>query len=354
MYGFAPKPPAATTATVEREDKNYFGGKAALREVTLSFGPQSLPKIHLLVVVPNKRSGPAPTFLGINFCGNHAVLDDSAIRLSTNWVYDNCAGSKNNVPTEASRGKQLDTWAVEQSIDRGYALALFHTADIDPDRDDFTDGVHPHFYTSGQKKPARHEWGTIAAWAWGVSRAVDYLVTCDDVDKGRIAAVGHSRNGKTVLLAAALDERIALAIPHQSGCGGAAPSRGRVGETVKQINDRFPHWFNDEFAAFNDQVERLPFDQHALVALVAPRPVLLSNAALDQWANPAGQFEVLQAARPVYKLFDADDLGDAKMPPPGKLLAGRLGYFIRDGKHSMTKEDWKIFLDFADHHWRRK
>jgi dienelactone hydrolase len=242
-------------------------------------------------------------------------------------------------------------WAIRNTIDRGYAVALFYTGDIDPDRDDWTDGVHPHFYKAGQTKPARNDWGTIAAWAWGMQRAVDYLVTDKDIDPKRIAAVGHSRNGKTALLAAAFDDRIALVIPHQAGCGGTAPSRGKIGESVKAINEHFPHWFNDEFTAFNGQPERLPFDQHALVALVAPRPVLLSNAQEDQWANPAGQFEVLQAARPAYALYGADDLKDAKMPELNHLIDGKLGFYIRPGKHAMTAGDWKVFLDFADRHF---
>jgi hypothetical protein len=181
---------------------------------------------------------------------------------------------------------------------------------------------------------------------------VDYLVTDPDVDGRRIAAVGHSRNGKTALLAAAFDERIALAIPHQAGCGGTAPSRGKIGESVQQINEGFPHWFNGEFKEFNEAPERLPFDQNALVALCAPRAVLFSNAEEDQWANPAGQFEVLRAADPVYRFLGAEGLGAERVPELGKLLDSRLGYFIRKGKHAMTAEDWGVFLDFADKNLR--
>ncbi|MEX2187683.1 MAG: acetylxylan esterase [Pirellulales bacterium] len=351
MYGYFPAAETKVVGHVDVEDKNYFGGKATKRQVTLTLGDGSLPKIHLLVIVPNRRQGPAPVFVGINFCGNFAVLDDKEIPLTDAWVYDSCAGGKDNRPTEASRGGQADMWAVEQTIDRGYAVALFHTADIDPDKPDFTDGIHPHFVKAGQTERGDHDWGTIAAWAWGIHRAVDYIVTDKEIDAKRIAVVGHSRNGKTALLAGAFDERIALAIPLQAGCGGTAPSRGTVGESVKRINTSFPHWFCDEFKKFNDHPEKLPFDQHCLVALMAPRPVLLANAVEDTWANPAGQFEVLQAARPVYKLFDADDLGDAKMPPPGKLIDGKLGYYIRAGKHSMTKGDWNVFCDYADKHF---
>jgi hypothetical protein len=152
-------------------------------------------------------------------------------------------------------------------------------------------------------------------------------------------------------LAAAFDERIALVIPLQAGCGGTAPSRGTIGESVKQINDRFPHWFDDEFKQFNEHVDRLPFDQHCLIALVAPRPVLLANATEDTWANPGGQFEMLKAADPVYRLLGATGLAVSQMPEPNRLVKSTLGYYIRPGKHSMTKLDWTAFLDFADQHF---
>jgi hypothetical protein len=182
-------------------------------------------------------------------------------------------------------------------------------------------------------------------------RAVDYLYTDRDIDTNRVAVFGHSRNGKTALLAGALDERIDLIFCHQAGCGGSAPSRGKIGESVKQINDRFPHWFCGAFKAFNEQPERLPFDQHALAALCAPRPLLFSNAVEDSWANPAGQFEMLRLADPVYRLLGVEGLGTTVAPPEGQLLASRLGYYIRAGKHSTTPQDWTAFLDFADRHW---
>jgi hypothetical protein len=348
MYGRAPAAPPAVRARVEREDPNYFGGKATKKELALEFGPPGTPPIHLLLVVPNRRSRPAPAFVGLNFCGNHTLLDDPTVSLSTIWMPERCPGCEGNRAHDSGRGQQVDVWAIEQSIDRGYAVATAYSGDMDPDRPDFSDGLHPHFLRPGQTAPADDEWGCIAAWAWGLSRMVDYLVTDPAIDAQRIAVVGHSRLGKTALLAAAFDERIALAIPHQAGCGGTAPSRGTVGESVKQINESFPHWFCGNFKQFNAQVDKLPFDQHCLVALVAPRPVLFTNAVEDQWANPDGQFTVLAAAEPVYKLLGAGGLEDQSRPEIGRLSAGTLGYYIRPGKHSMTGEDWQVFLDFAD------
>jgi hypothetical protein len=228
-------------------------------------------------------------------------------------------------------------------------VATFYSGDIDPDRPDVREGIQPHFQKKGEKA-GPHDWGTIAAWAWGLQRAVDYLLTTQDIDRTRIAVVGHSRLGKTALLAGAFDERIALVVPHQAGCGGTAPSRGKVGESVKQINNGFPHWFNGAFKEFNDRPDRLLFDQNCLAALVAPRPMLFSNAVEDTWANPEGQFQVLLATDPVYRFLGVEGLGAKEMPPPGKLLDSRLGFYLRPGKHSMTKEDWKVFLDFADKH----
>src|SRR5262249_7964393 len=184
------------------------------------------------------------------------------------------------------------------------------------------------------------DWATIAAWAWGLMRGVDYLLTDKDIDGKRIAVVGHSRLGKTALLAAAFDDRIALSIPLQAGCGGTAPSRGKVGESVKAINTGFPHWFTGAFQDFNAKPGRLPFDQTCLVALCAPRPVLFANAVEDSWANPDGQFQVLKAADPVYRFLDAGGLDAKEMPPVNKLVDSKLGYFIRPGKHSMTRDDW--------------
>jgi hypothetical protein len=351
MYGRAPQPPDKVTAAVEREDQQFFGGKATKKEVTLSFGPPSAPKLHLLLVVPNARSKPAPAFIGINFYGNHTVVKDPSIARPTAWVPSGAPGAKDNLATEAGRGAQAEGWALEASIDRGYAIATFYCGDVDPDRADVREGIQPHFLKPGQDKPGPNDWGTIAAWAWGAQRVVDYLVTNSDIDKAHIALVGHSRLGKATLLAAAFDERIALAIPHQAGCGGTAPSRGKVGESVKQINDRFPHWFDATFKEFNEQPDRLPFDQNCLVALMAPRPVLLSNAVEDTWANPAGQFEVLQGADSVYRLLGVEGLGTKQIPETEKLLDSRLGYYIRPGKHSMTAGDWKVFLDYADKHF---
>ncbi|MHC1762718.1 MAG: acetylxylan esterase [Verrucomicrobiia bacterium] len=341
MYGH--RPPGSARFEVQGADRQFFGGKATRKQVTLRFDRPGAPKVDLLVVIPNKREKPVPAFVGLNFSGNHTLVDDPAVPLPDSWMRDG-PGVSNHKATDAGRGTQIKTWALEQTIDRGYAVAVLYYGDVEPDRPNAPDGIRASFQD--------YDWGAVAAWAWGLSRGVDYMVADSAIDPKRIAVVGHSRNGKAALVAAAFDERIAMAIPLQAGCGGTAPSRGTVGESVKQINTSFPHWFNAEFKKFNEHPDRLPFDQHCLIALCAPRPVLLPNAMEDQWANPNGQFEMLQAAEPVYKLLGAEGLEAEKMPEPGKLVSSPLGYYIRPGKHSMTTEDWKVFLDFADRNLR--
>jgi hypothetical protein len=364
MYGEIPPKPAKVDFKSEVVDKKFLDGKATLKLVTISIRGSEIPKIDLMVVTPNAARS-APAFLALNFCGNHAVHPDARIPLAHGWLSSNCKGCTNNHATDAARGAQAADWPLEEIISRGYALATFCNADVDSDRANVSDGVHAWAAkerTGSATNSLTHDRGCIAGWAWGFQRCVDYLVTDRGIDDSRIAAVGHSRNGKTALLAAAFDERIALAIPHQAGCGGTGPSRvapelakpqanGRpIAETVAVINKSFPHWFNAEFKKFNDRPETLPFDQNCLVALMAPRPVLLSNAQDDQWANPSGQFAVLKAAEPVYKLLKAGGCDASEMPPHDKLVSSKLGYYIRPGRHAMTSGDWSVFLDFADKH----
>jgi (4-O-methyl)-D-glucuronate---lignin esterase len=345
MYGRLPDK-VSITAKVNHEDPKGFGGKATLREVVLSLGNPEIGKIQLLLVTPNASKDPVGCFVGMNFCGNHAIVNDPKVLVPTCWMYPNRKGVKDNKATEEGRGTEIATWSLEQSIERGYAVATFYNGDIDPDRADKREGITRFWLPEG--KVGLDHTATIMAWVWGIHRAVDYLVTIKEIDAKKIICVGHSRLGKTALLATAFDERIAIAMPHQAGCGGTAPSRGKIGESVKQINDRFPHWFCGNFKAFNQDPAKLPFDQHCLVALCAPRPVLFTNAMEDSWANPEGQFEIMKAADPVYRFLNAGGLDAKERPPVGKLLDSKLGYFIRDGKHSMTREDWKVFLDFVD------
>jgi hypothetical protein len=362
MYGRQPARPQVEHKLLV-EDKAALGGAATLREFDVNAGLDR--PVRLLVVTPNGKTGPRACFLGINFRGNHQLLDHPGIALPEGWVRTPKDGKGGNKARTEDRGKETETWSVAKIIERGYAFAGFYHGDIVPDEKDLAEPVLRRI--GGVKGETRDadDTATIMAWAWGFSRMLDVLETLPEIDAKRVATVGHSRNGKTALVAAAFDERFAMAIPSQAGSGGTGPSRvaadlakpnekGRpTAETVAVITNAFPHWFAKNFSEFSAEPARLPFDQHCLIALCAPRPVLVSNAVQDVWANPGGQFDMLRAAGPVYKLIAGDGLGADRMPEVGRLLPSRLGYFIREGGHSMTPVEWAAWLDYADK-WLRE
>jgi hypothetical protein len=343
--------------SVGNVDQKALGGKAIRKEVVVNFtGKEGDPTRTILMFTP-KSKPKAACFLDLNFKGNHAANPDPGITLNPNWMRPGGKDDpsvKDNRATEASRGSAASRWPVEMIIDRGCAAATIYYGDIDPDFDDgFKNGIHPLFYKAGQTKPAKDEWGSIGAWAWGLSRALDYLETDPAIDARRVAVVGHSRLGKTSLWAGAQDERFALVISNDSGACGAALSKRIFGETWKRINDSFPHWLCDNALQFNDKEADLPFDQHELIALMAPRPVYVASATEDQWADPHGEYLAALHASPVYKLFGLTGLGtDSKDLPAADspIQKGHVGYHLRTGKHDINAYDWEQYLNFADKH----
>lgn len=347
MYGYAPGP-VPIEAKKEVDDVAIRDGAIIVRQVVISFPTlrEEAPKIHLALFLPAKAAGPSPVFIAMNKCGNHTVLDTAEILINPSAVFHKeCPG-----PPESIRGKDTDFWCVPYLIERGYAFATFHESDIDPDKDDFTDGIHPFF--SDLRCPPESRWGTIAAWAWGIQRAVDYLSSDPAVDKRKICVTGHSRRGKTALLAGAFDERIAAVVPHQSGTGGAALSRDNDQETVERINRVFPHWFNDVYPRFGNNEAKLPVDQHLLMALVAPRPLLDTMGLQDKWANYESSLRALRAAAPVWTLLGAKGMvDDGLVTDPERVTADNAGTLLqyrRDTKHTMDKGYWTAILDFCD------
>jgi len=350
VYGTTPSKKVRLEWQLVESSTDALQGKAIRKQLVGRFPdyPQA-PEFDLLLYVPKGKT-PAPVFLGLNFNGNHTVHSDPAIRLTRSWVRNNpAAGITQNRAVESSRGMESSRWPVEYILERGYALATMYYGDIDPDYDDgFQNGIHPLFYEPGQTRPHPEQWGSIGAWAWGLQRALDYLLSDADIDPKRVCLMGHSRLGKTALWAGAQDQRFALVVSNNSGCGGAALSRREFGETVLRINTAFPHWFNDVFPTYNDRVSELPVDQHMLIALIAPRPVLICSAEEDLWADPRGEFLSALHADPVYRLLGTDGLAVKEMPGLKEFVASRISYHIRPGKHDVTPYDWQVYLDFAD------
>ncbi|MFT5088225.1 MAG: hypothetical protein ACI906_005235 [Candidatus Latescibacterota bacterium] len=349
VFGSMPGP-LKDTRFVVFEEGEALAGQATRRQVSAHFTGADGPRMDLLIYLPRHATGPVPLFLGLNFGGNHTVHDDPAIRLSTEWVRDG-TGVVDHRSTEDARGSAQNRWAIEEIIARGYGLATAYCGDLDPDYDDgYQNGIHPLFYQKGQEKPRDDEWGSIGAWAWGLSRSMDYFATDAEIDQRRVAVMGHSRLGKTALWAAACDERFALIISNESGCGGAALSRRCYGETVERVNRVFPHWFCNNFRLYNHGEDALPIDQHQLIALAAPRPVYIASANEDRWSDPRGEFLGALHADSVYRLLSGEGLPASQMLALDQASLGRIAYHVRSGAHDVTDFDWQQYLDFADLH----
>ncbi|MBN2293929.1 MAG: acetylxylan esterase [Pirellulales bacterium] len=356
MYGRSPGRPQQTSYQLKEISKQVFGGKATRKQITIHLAnDQKHVDLDLLIYLPNKVKGPAPIFLGLNFMGNHSIESDPAIFLSkTKWFRNKKdAGYVNNRATEKSRGSSTARWPVEMIIDRGFGLATIYYGDIDPDyHDEFKNGVHGLFESGNQKRPG-DAWGTISAWAWGLSRAMDYFETDEDIDQRRVAVFGHSRLGKTALWAGAQDERFAIVISNDSGCGGAALSKRCFGETLARMNRVFPHWNCENCKQYGGNEAALPLDQHMLIALVAPRPIYVASASGDLWADPKGEFLAAKHAQAVYALYGKKGLDVDDMPQLDKSVGHYIGYHIRTGKHNITAFDWRQYLKFAEKHFAK-
>lgn len=355
VYGEVPGVMGISEVKVWESSDEALNGLAHRKQISLFFTKDDRHlEVNVLMYLP-KKSAKVPVFVGYNFTGNHTVINDPAIRLTESWVNDNPSiGIINNQVTEQSRASDEDSWPVEEIIKAGYGLVTIYYGDFDPDKNDFSDGIHPFFYQENQINPKYNEWGSVAAWAWGLSKVMDYLEQDPMVDPKKVAVLGHSRLGKAALWAGATDPRFAMVISNESGCGGAALSRRKIGETVQIINTSFPHWFCDNFLKYNDNEDLLPVDQHMLLALIAPRPLYVASAEGDKWADPRGEFLAAKYASAVYELLGVEGLPAKEMPGVNQPVMGTIGYHIRSGKHDLTLYDWQQYIRFADKHFGGK
>ena len=356
VYGRVPQDvDAGTLSVVQEESDEALGGIAVRRQVRLYLKAQGEePFIDVLIYLPKSRvkeGKSTPIFTGLNFNGNHSVTTEKEVPVHQKWARNDArVGHKNNRASESSRGTAADRWQVELLIKSGFGLATAYYGDIDPDYDDgWQNGVHGLFDSSKNLKA--DDWGSIATWAWGLSRMMDYFEQDDDIDHARVAVTGLSRLGKTSLWAGAEDERFAIVISTDSGCGGAALSRRMFGETVKRINTSFPHWFCDNFVKYSDREHRLPVDQHMLVALMAPRPVYIASAIEDVWADPKGEFLSGREANSVYRLFDRRGTVEFRHPAVNTPVGDFVGYHMRSGGHDANEYDWQQYIKFARRHF---
>jgi hypothetical protein len=349
MYGEIPGELTISEFEVVEQSDNAINGKASRKQIELSFKKDTLELTFTILMYLPKNVENAPLFLGYNFYGNHTIVNDVHVIISDAWAKDNPSfGIVNNQLTEQSRGASTNRWALAKILEAGYGLAVIYYGEIDPDTDDFSDGVHPFFYVDNQQQPAENEWGSIAAWAWGLSRAMDYLETDKQVDASKVVVFGHSRLGKVSLWAAANDHRFAGVISNNSGCGGAALSKRRFGETIWRINRNFPHWFCRNFKNYSKNEEALPVDQHQLISLIAPLPVYIASAEEDKWADPKGEFLSALYASPVYELYEKKGITQKNMPEVNQPIQNTVAYHIRTGKHDVTDFDWEQYIKWAD------
>jgi len=302
--------------------------------------------MDLLIYLPAAARKPVPLLLNLSFAANSSAVDDPGIKPGEVWNRE-----KKRVP--APKAAPIGRLNVAPLLDHGIGVATVYYGDIDPDFEGgIPYGVRALYLKPGQKEPAPNEWGAISAWAWGLSRALDYLETDQGVDAKRVGIFGISRLGKTVLWAGAHDPRFALVIASCSGEGGAALSRRNYGETIKHLvaPTRYPYQFATNYQKYADNVDQFPVDSHLLIASIAPRPLLLQTGDTDFWSDPKGEFLAAVAAGSVYHLLGRQGLETDQMPAAGRPIMNTLGYFMHAGGHGTIPSDWDQFVKFIQLH----
>jgi hypothetical protein len=347
MFGKTPILNLKQHFEIQKINNNALNGTAIQKQVSIVFDDYpALSPINILLYLPKNVKKPA-VFFGLNFEGNHSLTTDSEVFITKNWVNDfqrNPLIINQNRATEASRGTAIvETWPFEKIVEAGFAVATVFHGDIEADKPDgWKESIRNLDGISREKS-----WSTMGAWAWGLSRIVDYLESDVDINAKKLIVIGHSRMGKAAIWAAAQDQRIAALISNESGEGGAALTKREFGETTERINNHFPHWFTENYKKFNKNSVALPFDQHQLLGLIAPRPIYVSSAEGDQWSDPTGEFLSLKFANPIYNLYKKPLLVETTRPPVNQPIGSYNRYHYRTGKHDMNDYDWEQYLRFA-------
>lgn len=348
QFGRAPGRPAAESFEVTDKGTPALGGKAIRKQITIHLlKDPAAPKIHLLIYTPAAAKKPVPVLLSISFGPVQFAVDDPGIEPETMW------DPKTNTRVPARPMRFFRPTDITPLLDVGIGYATFYYGDVDPDYPSgFSNGIRAWYLKPGQKERAPDDWGSIAAWAWGMSRVEDYVETDPSVDAKRVAIHGISRLGKTVVWAGANDQRFALVIASCSGEGGAALSHRDYGETIAHLTapSRYPYQFAANYAKYAGFPDKAPFDAHMLLALIAPRPVLLQTGDEDYWSDPKGEFLAAVAAGPVYKLLGTDPLDTDVWPPAGQPILHDMGYTMHHGGHGMVPSDWDVYLQFLKMH----
>lgn len=327
VYGQVPKDYEKMSFEIKNEDKNAMNGAATLKEITITvLRKQKKVTINLLLFTPNRIKKEVPVFLVINHRGIRTM--------------------------DVTRVSKNDFWPAEEVIEAGYGIAGFDVKDVAPDdKTNFQKGVLELY---PKQLEMNNGMRALSAWSWGASRVIDYFEKDNSVDAKKIITVGHSRGGKASLWCGAQDKRVSIAISNDSGNSGAALSRRNFGESVKNILG-FTHWFCPNYKQYADNEDKLPVDQHMLLALMAPRGVYIASAAEDFWADPKGQYVSLLEAQVAYNLYDIKDNFPTEMPEANKqIIQSHSGFHNREGKHNMTLYDWQQFIKFANDYYAQK
>lgn len=345
VYGRFPKNKSPITFEVMGTG-DALNGNAVRKQIRLILNPNhEAAYVDVLLYLP-KSDKPAPILVSLNFNGNAAITSEPEVLISEN--YQKLFEDKPEFMMK--RGAEASSWPIDLFIENGIGIATAYYGDLEPD--------HPDGWKTGIRTSMQdildiraEEWGAIGAWAWGLTKIMDYFEMDEDINQNQVAVMGHSRLGKAALWAGASDTRFSIVISNESGHGGATLSRRWYGEMPHNINGGFPHWFADKYKSYNDDIFSLPIDQHELLALIAPRPLYVASASEDAWCDPKGEFLSAWHAGQVYALFDEKGLETGIMPAIDTSIGNTIRYHIRTGVHGTERFDWQQYIRFAKEMW---